>query len=94
MAGEIEGAVETLNGRKRAILNGDRHKIPGNRDFLALLSGFDLDPKEVLREAARAGEQGAKFTAKTGVLNNGPVVAWFDGLATGLLIAEARAKAE
>jgi len=98
MAGEIERAAETLNARKEAILDGldgagAKQVVIGDGEQVRLLSGFDLDPAELLGGASFAAKHGVQMVVNGGGVVN-PVFSslWIDGLAMGLLIAEARAR--
>ncbi len=94
MSGEIIAAAKALNARKRAILDGGDQGEVTTQEQAALFSGFDLDPDEI--EAGRhVGIRAAEGQLAAGV----PLLAalgalWIDGLAMGLLIAEARRRGE
>ncbi len=89
MAGEIKEAILRANERKRAIIGGDRGGV--NIDsFVTLLSGFDLDPSEIQEMVEAAAENGVRQMIETRVANVVLAALFVDGLATGLLIAEAR----
>lgn len=96
MAGEIERAVQALNARKEAILDGDQTGLAGDDEFIALLSGFDLDPAEILAKAEEAAAHGVRGMVVALRAGASPTMMlsslWLDGLAMDLLVAEHRAR--
>lgn len=95
MKGEIKAAIERFEERKTAAGLGEQPVIRDQEVVRRSWSGLDLDlgeVEELLPYLMRA--------ALIGILTTGLPPAkiaadlWCDGLAVGLLVAEARAKAE
>lgn len=96
MSGEIEAAVDRLKERKAAAsidVSGFGEAVDVEV-FRRIWSGLDLDMDEVLERAQSV--RYSAFGSLSSGMNAVDVVAgyWFDGIATGLLIAEARAREE
>ena len=96
MSGEIAAALDALDQRKAAALDGLGKspvgaRVPAEQANL-LFSGLDLDPEEVDKFREIAGLQGVKQVALLGNPVETFASLFLDGVAVGLLIAEARAR--
>jgi hypothetical protein len=96
VSGEIESAIKRLEERKLASgVVGDKYgELQGEDATRRVFSGLDLDIDEVF-EVHRIMARTVLGGLAEG--NNAVLVGagmWFDGLVTGLLIAEARQREE
>ncbi len=94
MAGELRKALEVLNGRKEAIRDGRDEFTVADQEFGALLSGFDLDLREVARLTYGAVESHQALLAAGAQFPGVITAATIDGLVLGLLVSRERQKAE
>lgn len=94
MSGEIQQALIRLNERKIAMGASGEVKQYRDREHLALVSGLDLDPEELIRAERLAAGHGLSLALEGAPSNAILAEAFRDGLVAGMLIAEARAKAE
>lgn len=90
MDGEIKAALDVLNQRKAAIVNGRPEYTINDDEYAALLSGFDLLPRETKRLGVSAAIHGDALIAGGNTRRSVLFSTLIDGLAMGLLIAEAR----
>lgn len=98
MKGEVHSAIEKHEERKNAVLGKEFEDNPvgvetDKKDPLKMmLSGMDLDDREVLEESIRAAE--AAVLALAGGMNPMYVLKglWIDGLITAMWIGHNRNK--
>lgn len=102
--GEIEDGVRRYEDRKEAVYKGDRDSGSGAIDtevMRTLLVGLDLDIEELAEYRVLAAQAALEvFKRATGHIGAHAAFVhtmagtWVDGIITGLLIAQAREKAE